>query len=283
MTNKSNFSNRTGHIPRDYSKYKNFLRAKERYGFKEKSLIDLSIIPLKNIIICTLHLRIRIFYILLNNLISQIAKMDSLSNGYKIKDLSNLKNFSKWFNFLEEKCKLKIKKFNAYNPKKAAKLTRDFTGVEIKTILNNLNLENLFPDLPKVDKINTLWQDFNIIDKALSSYDSLNQNRKEIIDNILSLGEIKNNIDEFFENFKKTYQPDKMTPYFHILTNHVIEMLENTDNINIFSQQGLEKVNDITTTEFFFASNKKTTKNTDYVIQILFRRMRIGNYDLKHN
>lgn len=43
------------------------------FGFLNQSLIPESIIPLKNIIICTLHLRMRIFEVLLKKLIKDIC------------------------------------------------------------------------------------------------------------------------------------------------------------------------------------------------------------------
>jgi len=286
---KDNFHIRNVHATRDYTKSESYINdKKDNFNFKYKSLINFDIIPLKNILICTLHLRIRIFTLLLNQFISLVCKKDGIKVGTKISrknhqnELSKFSNFSKWIDFLKENCQINITEFNSYNERKGHKITRDFTGGEIRKILEKVNLTSLFPDIDGMKEIQELWQDFNLIDLSLSGYDGLNQNRKKNNKIHLELNDIREQISNFFVNFKKIYLKKYMTPYFHVLTNHVEEMLENTQNLNLFSQQGLEKLNNFTTKEFFLSTNKKKTKNSDFVIQILFRRMRIDNFKYKN-
>jgi hypothetical protein len=50
-------------------------------------------------------------------------------------------------------------------------------------------------------------------------------------------------------------------------------MIEKFGNINYFSAQGLEKLNDLTTNEFFLATNKAKKDNL-FIMQILQRDLR---------
>ncbi len=47
-------------------------------------------------------------------------------------------------------------------------------------------------------------------------------------------------------------------------------------------KKGLEKLNDITTREYYLATNKKTTDSA-FIEQIISRRLRIENYELTQN
>ena len=44
--------------------------------------------------------------------------------------------------------------------------------------------------------------------------------------------------------FTTVYQTRHVTPYMHLLTSHIAELLDIHGTIALFSQQGLEKMND---------------------------------------
>ncbi|RNA04363.1 hypothetical protein BpHYR1_041171 [Brachionus plicatilis] len=67
------------------------------------------------------------------------------------------------------------------------------------------------------------------------------------------------------------YHRSDVTPYIHAFTNHFHEFIQKELNVNNFNLEGLEKLNDLTTQEYFKASNKR--KST--VKQILSKRSRI--------
>jgi len=48
-----------------------------------------------------------------------------------------------------------------------------------------------------------------------------------------------------------------VTPYIHLLTSHIPEFLEKYGTIAPFSQQGLEKLNDIITKDYFRGTNHR--------------------------
>ena len=53
----------------------------------------------------------------------------------------------------------------------------------------------------------------------------------------------------------RVYQAKDVIPYMHAFTMHVPEMLELRRNIVTFTQQSLEKLNDITTEQFQRSTN----------------------------
>ena len=62
------------------------------------------------------------------------------------------------------------------------------------------------------------------------------------------------------------------TPYIHALANHVGEFLTLHGSLLPFTQQGLEKYNDVTTKQYFRATNHK---GTQAFMQIMQKQNRI--------
>lgn len=77
--------------------------------------------------------------------------------------------------------------------------------------------------------------------------------------------------------FNSLYQTKDVTPYMHAFAMHVPEFLSLYGNINMFSQQGLEKLNDLTTIHFQHSTNHKESQA---LRQILQKRNRIE--ELEH-
>ena len=72
--------------------------------------------------------------------------------------------------------------------------------------------------------------------------------------------------------FTSVYQTKDVTPYIHALGMHVSEFLHLSGNIVMFNQQGLEKLNDLTTKHFQRASNHR---EYDALKQVLEKRNRL--------
>jgi hypothetical protein len=68
-----------------------------------------------------------------------------------------------------------------------------------------------------------------------------------------------------------------LRPYIHIFVCHLHEFQELYGNVNLFNQQGEEKLNDLITIDYF----KSTNKSNKYLTQILQKRTRISNYEMK--
>ena len=64
------------------------------------------------------------------------------------------------------------------------------------------------------------------------------------------------------EHFFNVYGSNVATPYLHIFAAHIHEFKQIHNEINSFNCQGLEKLNDLTTSQFFRATNKRIMKKT---------------------
>ena len=77
-------------------------------------------------------------------------------------------------------------------------------------------------------------------------------------------------------DFEKIYPSSKITPYIHILGEHIWQMIEKHGDVSLFTMQGLERLNDLTTKDFFSSTNK----HSDYLNQLLKKRNRQDSYNL---
>ena len=57
--------------------------------------------------------------------------------------------------------------------------------------------------------------------------------------------------------FLKVYQEPEVTPYMHLMISHMWFYVQLHGDVDIFNIQGLEKLNDFTSTEYFRATNKQ--------------------------
>lgn len=77
--------------------------------------------------------------------------------------------------------------------------------------------------------------------------------------------------------FTSTYQKKDVTPYMHCLGMHVSQFLKLHGNINIFTQQGLEKLNDMMTIHFHHSPNHR---EQEVFKQMLQKRNRLEELEL---
>ena len=80
--------------------------------------------------------------------------------------------------------------------------------------------------------------------------------------------DLKRTTREFMELFFSCYDKSFVTPYLHIFVAHLHEFKQIHRTVNNFNIQGLEKLNDLTTMQFFKQTNKRKTnkrrqKHTD--------------------
>jgi hypothetical protein len=128
-----------------------------------------------------------------------------------------------------------------------------------------INISKLLPNFQKANDIQEIWNGF-----------------QSIMDDLRVLTNEKVKLDEFDAKLKKwmnkllsVYQTKQVTPYMHALFSHVSEFVALHGNKVAFTQQGLEKLNDITAKNYFRASNQR---NTEALEQILQKNNRIGYY-----
>ena len=53
-----------------------------------------------------------------------------------------------------------------------------------------------------------------------------------------------------------------VTPYMHVLVAHLPKLMKDHGNIRMFSQQGLEKLNDDITKDYFKSTNHKSGEDS---------------------
>lgn len=137
-------------------------------------------------------------------------------------------------------------------------------GPRKHTVFQNIQLAELFPKLPRVQNIQELWNDFQklytMLQKDEVSTDECNSFTKDAKQWVLS--------------FTAIYQSKNVTPYIHILSKHIPEFLHKYKNLNKFTQQGMEKLNDQTTLDFAKSTNHNY-HNLDALKQLMQKRNRI--------
>ena len=98
--------------------------------------------------------------------------------------------------------------------------------------------------------------------------------------------ELQVNITLWVTLFLEVYQTKDITPYIHAFSKHVPQFIRLHDNLISFTQQGLEKLNDVSTKEFQRASNHHSI---EALRQMLEKRNRLktledeGHVRIKHS
>ena len=127
---------------------------------------------------------------------------------------------------------------------------RSLTGPEKLKLFHAINVKDLLPGLDdsKVLKIQQLWNRLLQLNKIFSS-----------CANDLSSSDIKNFEDKarsWGQLFISVYHDSHVTPYIHAMINHVSEFMTLHGSILPFTQQSLEKYNDVTK-DYFRSTNHK--------------------------
>lgn len=69
--------------------------------------------------------------------------------------------------------------------------------------------------------------------------------------------QIKESASQWLKLFLEMYQTKHVTPYMHTLVFHVPEFIELYESLAPFSQQGLERLNDNITKDYFRSTNHR--------------------------
>ena len=239
-------------------------KATEKYGCVRQPLFPT--IPVNHIIPDVLHLFLRICDVLINLLITELRRLDGLEKA-RIQKLDRTKvvNIKKYENFLNETCKVAFHFFVDKNSKKLQ--WQDLTGPEKLKVFTLINIPELFPNVPSCHAVQNLWKEFMEIYKTLCSHTAL---KDEEVD------KFKCKVDDWLKNFLSVYQTKNVTPYIHLLACHIPEFLKQYGTIAPFSQQGVEKLNDLITKDYFRSTNHKDT-----LIQIMLKLNRLEDLNDK--
>ena len=206
-------------------------RNKNRYNCKNPPLFPF--IPIKQVIIDTLHLFLRISDKLTDLLIRDLRIHDA-THTMKTPYLKIYETF------VNEECKVRFK-FNQDRDSKEIKY-RDLTGPEKVRLFKNINIPLIFPDLHNKDNIQHLWKTF---------FKLIN----DINEGTCDAADIDVKAKAWVTSFTSTYQAKDVTPYMHALAMHMGESIQLHGRVVRFTQQGLEKLNDLTTKHYQRATN----------------------------
>lgn len=224
--------------------------SKYRFNCCHPPLFDF--IPIQRVVVDSLHLFLRIADVLINLLIRDLRILDGVE-----KRITKESNMEVYRNFLNEQCKIRFQWF--VNKDSKSLNWRDLTGPEKIRLFNNATITSLFPSMKKKEKIQQLWTDFfqliNDLSKLNCDADQFGFKAKAWVRLFISI-----------------YQTKDVTPYMHIFAMHVPEFLHMYGNIVMFTQQGLEKLNDTTTQHFQRASNHRDHESLK---QLLEKRNRL--------
>ena len=225
---------------------------KSKLGKKNKNRCNCSheplfpFIPIARVVVDSLHMFLRISDHL----------TDLLIRDLRIHDTE--KTFEETYEkFLNEVCKVRFKWKQSKNNKETQ--YRDLTGPEKIRVFENINIPLLFPFLPNKEKLQTLWSTFYQLMKEIDKKDC-------------DADKIDVDTKSWVTSFTSLYQKKDVTPYMHCFAMHTCEFVRLYGNIVTFTQQGLEKLNDLTTKQFQRSTNHR---GTSALKQILEKRNRL--------
>ena len=235
-------------------------RGVNKYGCVRQPLFPT--IPVDHVIPDILHLFLRISDVLINLLILELRRLDGIDKS-KMQTLDRRKatNVATYEWFLNIKCKIS---FHWFVGKETNTLQwRDLTGPEKIKVFEEINIPELFPAVPQALNVQQLWSNFFQIYNVLRSSNSLS---KQEIDSF----EVQ--VQNWIKDFLSIYQSKNVTPYMHLLVCHIPEFLRKYGTLASFTQQGLEKLNDDLTKNFFRSTNHR---DKDALKQMLHKLNRL--------
>ena len=234
----------------DLSHRKGTLESK--FGCKNRPIFQA--IPIDHAIIDTLHLFLRItdnlqtLLILALRVADAIEKKKVFNNGF---DNIKYKHMATYEKFLNETCKIDFKWFVSKDTKELK--WRDLTGPEKLRLFSHIDIPFLLPQEDDKHIIQQIWVDFFTIYKKITNWQAT--------------VEVRDDIRKWMSLFLSVYVTKHITPYMHAFLYHVPEFLEVYGKINLFNQQGLEKLNHDSTKSFFSATNHRSIEAFTQLLQ----------------
>ena len=212
-----------------------------------------------------LHLLLRISDCLFCELLRILKDLD---NTYSNELADNI-HLKKFFDFIEKICNINF----FYYFKNGKWELRSFNSVELKKIFALLfDDKDLFTVL-EIDSVILKTENLSVYNRLLS-YNYLLKEFYKLYTDAKNDYDLET-IDMFKQRLKKwififsnsgSFNSEKFTPYIHIFSHHLPQMIQLHTNVNLFTCQGLEKLNERIKNVFKFNTNKQREK---YQLQIL--------------
>ena len=223
-------------------------------------------VPLTRVVVDNLHMFLRVADTLIDLLLSTLLTMDRVNQSLHVRSLNNLEYLSKFEANIKE---MGISGYTFWIGKESKKLKwRTLTGPEKLIVFANIDLIQLFPELENIVQLQRLWKDFLEIHQLFSLKPS------EITPELITQFQSKSKA--FVDDFVQLYLTKHVTPYMHCMMHHVGEFMDLHGSIVQFTQQGLEKYNDVMTKDYFRSSSHC---GIQCFIQILQKQNRIEHLE----
>jgi hypothetical protein len=215
-----------------------------KFGYDKKPIFR-QVLPISRYMIDMLHLFLRISDSLFNLLIKDCSLADNFDMQAISKfDVSIYKHMNSLQHFLNQKCNVK---FTFLWMQDTKKLTwRDLVGPEKVRLFENFNLAEIIPGHEKFNEVTSLWTEFYSIIQAIKLVE-------------IEPADLKQRTNEWLKLYLTVYNKSTVTPYMHAFVAHLHEFVLLYKDINAFNCQGLEKLNDMSTGQYFKGTNKKDT------------------------
>ena len=208
-------------------------------------------IPLELVVIDTLHMLLRISGVLTSLLLLELRKLDAIEKvkTFKSFDRDSYTHLAAYEDLLAS---LRINGFSFYIGKESGSLKyRELTGPEKLKLFNNVDriaalLDGL--DTERVERIVQIWRDYFDLHKAMCD---LGTEKSQLT----PAAEFKVKAKEWLKLFLTIFFRANVTPYMHIFVQHASDIVCRRGPLNNFSTQGLEKLNSLTTLDYFKGTN----------------------------
>ena len=242
-------------------------RGSEKFGCIRQPMFPS--IPIDHVIPDILHLFLRICDLLINLFIMELRRLDGIEKlTLKKFDRSAATEVVRYENFLNTECKIS---FHMYLDKDSKSLKwRDLVGPEKLKLFKQIDIMKLFPRIPNAQSVHLLWKSF------LSIYETLRSNTPLSKEEI---SEFRRQTQRWITRFLSIYQSKHITPYVHLLVSHIPEFLELYGTLSPYSQQGLEKLNDDLTKDYFRSTNHRENDALKQMLLKLNRLEELGDQD----
>lgn len=219
-------------------------------------------IPLSHVVVDNLHMFLRVADTLVDLLIGSLRTMDRVNQTLRIRSLQGLTNLTTFETNLKQ---MGISGYSFWIGKDSQKLKwRTLNGPEKLIVFSAINIPELFPDLEHKDEIQILWRGLIELNKLLSARPA------EVTVEHISCFEAKSKA--FVDKFVRIYPAKHVTPYMHCMMQHVSEFMQAHGSILPFTQQGLEKYNDLMTKDYFRSTSHHGEQS---LVQILQKQNRL--------
>lgn len=223
-------------------------------------------IPLVHVVVDNLHMFLRVADTLVDLLIGSLRTLDRVNQTLRVRSLDGLTHLATFEKSLKH---MGIVGYSFWIGRDSQKLKwRSLTGPEKLVVFSSINIPELFPDLEHNDSIQSLWRDLIEINRLLSA------RPEHVTDEHIKLFEKKSKA--FVNDFVLLYPAKHVTPYMHCMMQHVAEFMAVHGSIIPFTQQGLEKYNDLMTKDYFRSTSHR---GEQCLVQILQKQNRIEHLE----